>query len=202
LLKNEGGVLPLAKDAGRIHVAGLAADDIGMQCGGWTIDWQGGMGEVTTGGTTILEAIRQAAGAGTEVTFSLDGSGAEGADVGVVVIGERPYAEGRGDDMELRLGPEQVGTVRTMRDAGLPVVVVLVSGRPMIVDDVIQMADAFVAAWLPGTEGAGVADVLFGDYAPTGKLPYTWPVSTEQIPINVGDTEYDPLFPFGFGLSY
>jgi beta-glucosidase len=202
VLKNEGGVLPLSKDAGRIHVAGPGADDIGMQCGGWTIDWQGGLGEVTTGGTTILEGIRQAVGAGTEVTFSLDGSGAEGADVGVVVIGERPYAEGVGDDLNLTLSPDQVGVVETMRNAGLPIVVVLISGRPMIVNEVIQLSDAFVAAWLPGTEGAGVADVLFGDYAPMGKLSYTWPVSTTQIPINIGDTEYDPLFEFGFGLGY
>jgi len=118
------------------------------------------------------------------------------------VIGERPYAEGVGDDMNLTLSPDQVGAVETMRNAGLPVVVVLISGRPLIVNDVLHLADAFVAAWLPGTEGAGVADVLFGDYAPTGKLSYTWPVSTTQIPINIGDSEYDPLFEFGFGLSY
>jgi beta-glucosidase len=202
LLKNEGGVLPLSRNASRIHVAGPAADDIGMQCGGWTIGWQGGMGEVTIGGTTILEGIRQAVGSGTEVTFSLDGSGAEGADVGVVVIGERPYAEGRGDDFDLRLGADQQTAIRAMRDAGVPFVVVLISGRPMIVDDVLYVADAFVAAWLPGTEGTGVADVLFGDYAPTGKLSYTWPRSTVQIPINIGDAEYDPLFPIGYGLSY
>jgi beta-glucosidase len=202
LLKNDGGVLPLTKNATRIHVAGPAADDIGMQCGGWTIDWQGGTGEVTTGGTTILEGIRGAVGSGTEVTFSLDGSGAEGADVGIAVIGERPYAEGRGDDMVLSLGLDQQDVVRLMQNAGLPVVVVLVSGRPLIVEDILNLSDAFVAAWLPGTEGAGVADVLFGDYAPTGKLSYTWPRSTLQIPINVGDSDYDPLFPIGFGLSY
>jgi len=202
LLKNEGGVLPLAKDAGRIHVAGPGADDIGMQCGGWTIDWQGGMGEVTPGGTTILAGIRQAVEPGADVTFSADGSGAEGADVGVVVIGEHPYAEGVGDNLTLTLDANQVAIVQRMKDAGLKVVVVLISGRPMIVNDVLDMADAFVAAWLPGTEGAGVADVLFGDYAPTGKLSYTWPRSIDQLPINVGDAEYDPLFPLGFGLSY
>jgi beta-glucosidase len=202
LLKNEGGMLPLAKDVARIHVAGPAADDIGRQCGGWTISWQGARGEVTVGGTTILAGIRQAVGAETEVTFSLDGSGAAGADVGIAVIGEQPYAEGLGDNMYLTLDLDQVATVQRMRDAGLPVVVVLISGRPMIVNDVLEMADAFVAAWLPGTEGAGVADVLFGDYAPTGKLSYTWPRSTDQIPINVGDAVYDPLFPFGYGLSF
>jgi beta-glucosidase len=202
LLKNEGGVLPLTKDIGRIHVAGPAADDIGRQCGGWTITWQGERGEVTTGGTTILSGIRQAVGSGTEVTFSLDGSGAVGADVGVVVVGEQPYAEGLGDNMFLTIDPDQVETIRRMKDAGQPVVVVLISGRPMVVNDVLDMADAFVAAWLPGTEGTGVADVLFGDYAPTGKLSFTWPRSTEQLPINVGDADYEPLFPLGYGLSY
>ena len=89
-----------------------------------------------------------------------------------------------------------------MKAAGIPVVVVLVSGRPLILGDVLDEADALVAAWLPGTEGEGVADVLFGDYAPTGKLSFTWPRSMDQIPINVGDAVYDPLFPYGFGLTY
>ncbi|UCG89130.1 MAG: glycoside hydrolase family 3 C-terminal domain-containing protein [Gemmatimonadota bacterium] len=202
LLKNEGAVLPLAKNAARIHVAGPAADNIGRQCGGWTISWQGASGELTTGGTTILEGIRQAVDAGTEVTFSLDGSGAAGADVGIAVIGEQPYAGGPGDDGYVTLDLDQVAAVQTMKDAGLPVVVVLISGRPMIVNDVLDMTDVFVAAWLPGTEGAGVADVLFGDYAPTGKLSYTWPRSIDQIPINIGDDVYDPLFRLGYGLSY
>lgn len=200
LLKNEGDVLPLS-GAGRIHVAGVAADDIGIQSGGWTIDWQGGVGEITPGGTTILEGI-QAAAADAEVTYDVDGASAAGADVGIIVIGERPYAEGVGDDMDLSLDSAEVATVRAVADAGIPVVVVLISGRPLIIDDVLETADAFVAAWLPGTEGAGVADVLFGDYAPTGTLSFTWPRSTDQIPINVGDEEYDPLFPLGYGLSY
>jgi beta-glucosidase len=157
---------------------------------------------VTTGGTTVLDGIRRAVGSGTEVTFSADGSGAAGADAGVVVIGEQPYAEGLGDDLELTLDAEQLAIVQRMKDAGIPVVVVLVSGRPLIVNEVLEMADAFVAAWLPGTEGNGVADVLFGDYAPTGTLSFSWPASVEQIPINLGDTEYDPLFPVGYGLSY
>jgi beta-glucosidase len=202
LLKNDGGALPLSKESGRIHVAGVAADDIGIQCGGWTIQWQGQAGDVTIGGTTILEALRAAAGGGAEVTYSADGSGAAGADVAVVVIGEMPYAEGVGDRMDLSLDPEQVAMVQRVADNGIPVVVVLVTGRPLIITDLLEMADAFVAAWLPGTEGDGVADVLFGDYAPTGTLPYTWPRSNDQIPINVGDEDADPLFPFGFGLSY
>jgi beta-glucosidase len=201
LLKNDAKTLPLSKQAKRIHVAGKNADDIGNQAGGWTIDWQGKSGAVTTGGTTILAAMKKAA-PGAQITYSLDGSGAEGADVGVVVIGETPYAEMMGDRADLSLDSADVAAVRTMKAAGIPVVVVLVSGRPMILGDVLGQADALVAAWLPGTEGDGVADVLFGDYKPTGKLSFSWPRSMAQIPINVGDADYDPLFPYGYGLSY
>lgn len=201
LLKNERAVLPLSKTAARIHVAGKNADDLGHQSGGWTIDWQGKSGAVTPGGTTILAAIRKAASPSTRVTFAQDGSGAAGADVGVVVIGETPYAEMQGDRLDLSLDPADVAAVRRMKAAGIPVVVVLVSGRPLIAGEVLDAADAFVAAWLPGTEGDGVADVLFGDYRPTGKLPYTWPRSNAQLPINHGDGK-DPLFPLGFGLTY
>jgi beta-glucosidase len=201
LLKNEGA-LPLSRQAARIHVVGVAADDIGIQSGGWTIDWQGRTGEVTTGGTTILEALRSAAGPGTEVTWSADGAGAEGADAVVVVIGEEPYAEMVGDRLDLTLPIDQRALVERMAATGVPTTVVLISGRPLIINDALARADAFVAAWLPGTEGDGVADVLFGDHAPTGKLPYTWPRSMDQLPLNVGDDDYEPLFPFGFGLSY
>ncbi len=201
LLKNERKTLPLAKSAKRIHVGGKSADNLGNQCGGWTIDWQGKPGAVTPGGTTILAAIRKAAGAA-QVTFSLDGSGAQGAGVGVVVIGETPYAEMNGDRKDLVLAPEDVKAVTNMKAAGIPVVVVLVSGRPMILDGVLDKADALIAAWLPGTEGDGVADVLFGSYKPTGKLSHSWPRSTAQIPINKGDKNYDPLFAYGYGLSY
>jgi beta-glucosidase len=201
LLKNDAKTLPLSKQAKRIHVAGKNADDIGNQAGGWTIDWQGKSGAVTTGGTTILAAMKKAA-PGAQITYSLDGSGAAGADVGVVVIGETPYAEMMGDRADLSLDSADVAAVRTMKAAGIPVVVVLVSGRPMILGDVLGQADALVAAWLPGTEGDGVADVLFGDYKPTGKLSFSWPRSMAQIPINVGDADYDPLFPYGYGLSY
>jgi beta-glucosidase len=202
LLKNENNALPLSKSLARIHVGGKNADDIGNQCGGWTIDWQGKSGNVTTGGTTILKAIRDTVSRKTKVTFSKDGSGAEGADVGVVVVGETPYAEMQGDREDLSLAPEDVAAIETMKKAGIPVVVILVSGRPMIVENVLGSADAFIAAWLPGTEGQGVADVLFGDYKPTGKLPMTWPRSMAQIPINKGDASYDPLFAYGYGLSY
>ena len=201
LLKNDKKALPLSKTAKRIHVAGKSADDIGNQCGGWTISWQGESGPVTTGGTTILAAMRAAAGDG-RITYAKDGSGAAGADVGVVVVGETPYAEYKGDRDDLSLAQEDRDAIANVKKAGIPVVVVVVSGRPLILGDALGMADALVAAWLPGTEGQGVADVLFGDTKPGGKLPFTWPRSMDQIPINVGDARYDPLFAYGFGLTY
>jgi beta-glucosidase len=202
LLKNRNQVLPLKKTAARIHVGGKSADDLGNQCGGWTIDWQGKSGEVTPGGTTVLAAIRQAVGKGTQVTFSKDGTGAAGATVGVVVIGEQPYAEGNGDRTDLALAQEDVDAVANMKAAGIPVVAILFSGRPMILGGVLDQADAVVAAWLPGTEGEGIADVLFGDFRPTGKLSFAWPRSMAQVARHPGDKEYDPLFAFGYGLSY
>ena len=202
LLKNEKNTLPLSKRLARIHVGGKSADDIGNQCGGWTIDWQGKSGDITTGGTTILKAIQSVVSPATKVTFTKDGSGASGADIGIVVIGETPYAEGRGDKEDLALDAADVSAIRNMKQAGIPVVVVLLSGRPMIINDALAQCDSFVAAWLPGTEGLGVTDVLFGDYRPTGKLSFTWPRSMAQIPINVGDANYDPLFKYGFGLTF
>jgi beta-glucosidase len=201
LLKNDKHALPLSKTAKRIHVAGKSADDIGNQCGGWTITWQGKSGSPTTGGTTVLAALRGAA-KGTEITYSKDGSGAAGADVGVVIVGETPYAEGFGDRRDLTLAQEDLDAIANVKKAGIPVVVVLFSGRPMILGEALTSADALVAAWLPGTEGQGVVDVLLGDYKPTGKLSFTWPRSMEQLPINVGDATYDPLFAYGYGLTY
>jgi len=201
LLRNEGRVLPLSKMTRRIHVAGKNADDLGNQCGGWTITWQGSSGAITTG-TTILQAIRAAVLGGTEVTYSRDGSGAAGAVAGIVVIGETPYAEGAGDRTDLSLSAEDVAAVRAVKSAGVPTVVVLVSGRPLILGDIERLADAIVAAWLPGTEGGGVADVLFGDYAPAGRLNHSWPRSMSQVPINVGDPGYDALYPYDYGLTY
>jgi beta-glucosidase len=202
LLKNANHALPLSKTAARIHVAGKSADDMGNQCGGWTIDWQGKSGDVTPGGTTVLAAIKKAASKSTQVTFSKDGTGAAGATVGVAVIGERPYAEGDGDRADLKLAQEDVDAVTNMKAAGIPVVAILFSGRPMIINEILDKVDAFVAAWLPGTEGDGIADVLFGDYKFKGKLSHSWPRNMPQVPINIGDKVYDPLFPYGFGLSY
>jgi beta-glucosidase len=201
LLKNERAALPLSRKAKRIHVAGASADDLGNQCGGWTIKWQGQSGPITQG-TTVLAALRQLAGPDTQITYSTDGSGAEGADAVVVVVGETPYAEMFGDRRTLELSKGDADTIAQAKKADIPVVVVLFSGRPLVITDALAAADAFVAAWLPGTEGLGIADVLFGDYKPTGKLPVTWPTSIDQLPINLGDAKYEPLFPFGYGLTY
>jgi hypothetical protein len=197
LLENNG-VLPLSKSS-RVFVAGKSADNIGYQCGGWTINWQGGSGNITPG-TTILEGIEAAVtDAGGSVTFSEDGSGSAGHDVAIVVIGETPYAEWLGDDAALALDSTDLACLDRIGD--IPTVVVLVSGRPLMITDRLRDWDAVVAAWLPGTEGDGVSDVLFGDHDFIGKLPHSWPVSIAQVPINVGDTGYDPLFPYGYGLT-
>ncbi|MBX3058042.1 MAG: glycoside hydrolase family 3 C-terminal domain-containing protein, partial [Anaerolineae bacterium] len=196
LLQNENETLPLAKDA-RIFVAGPFADDIGVQSGGWTIEWQGKPGSITAG-TTILEAI-EATAVG-EVQFNRFGRFENfdpPADVGIVVLGELPYAEGRGDAADLSLSASDVELIRRVGEQAERVVVILLSGRPLIITDALPLADAWVAAWLPGTEGQGIADNLFGDHPFTGKLPYTWPASMDQLPLGAGG---EPLFPFGFGL--
>jgi len=199
LLKNESGVLPLKKSA-KVHLAGKSADDLGIQCGGWTISWQGASG-LQIDGTTIRQGFERVVGA-QAVRYSRDGTGAKGAHVGVAVIGELPYAELKGDRQDLALDVDDVKAVQNLKAAGLPVVVVLVTGRPLILEPILAAADAILVAWLPGTEGNGVTDVLFGDHPPTGKLSHSWPRSMEQIPINVGDANYDPLFPYDFGLTY
>ncbi|HEX7505987.1 MAG TPA: glycoside hydrolase family 3 N-terminal domain-containing protein [Polyangia bacterium] len=194
LLKNDKNVLPLKKDA-KVSVAGAKANDMGAQCGGWTMGWQGRLGAVATG-TTIQRAIERAVASHTLVSAAVQ------ADVVVVVVGEVPYAEGAGDSKDLTLTSADRGAIANARKSGKPVVTVLLTGRPIIVEDWLPLTDALVVAWLPGSEGDGVADVLFGDYKPTGKLPHSWPRSMSQIPINQGDAKYDPLFPYGFGLSY
>ena len=197
LLKNKNNILPIPKSGKTIIVAGKGADDVGMQSGGWTISWQGGMGQ-TTNGTTILDAIKSAVDPGTVVEYTPDGTSFTG-DLAVVVVGEKPYAEMIGDRKDLKLDNEDLEVIKRFTDNDIPVVVVLLSGRPMIVTDEVGKWDGFIAAWLPGTEGTGVADVLFGDYKPTGKLSFSWPKSMNQFPIDPND---DHLFSFGFGLSY
>lgn len=199
LLKNAGGVLPLRKSQ-KVYVAGSNADDIGNQTGGWTLTWQGSSGDITEG-TTILEGMRKEGG---DVTYSKDASApTAGHDVGVVVVGETPYAEGQGDvgnGHDLELSAADKAAVDTVCGA-MKCAVLIVSGRPQLIGDRLGDIDALVASWLPGSEGDGVADVLYGRRAFTGQLPLTWPRSEAQLPINVGDTAYDPQFPYGWGLT-
>jgi beta-glucosidase len=202
VLKNSAGILPLAREDNRIFVAGKSADNIGNQSGGWTISWQGSSGNITPG-TTILQGIRNTVAPSTTVTYSANGSGIDSSyRVAIAVVGETPYAEGRGDRPgSMGLDSTDLNTIATLRASGVPVVVVLVSGRPLDIASQIGNWDALVASWLPGTEGQGVADVLFNVVAPTGKLPVTWMQSASQQPINDGDGK-TPLFPYGFGLTY
>ncbi|XP_051178308.1 uncharacterized protein [Lolium perenne] len=196
-------LLPLPKKAGKILVAGSHADNLGNQCGGWTITWQGLTGNNNTAGTTILSAIKSTVDPSTQVVFSENPDSttlSDKYDYAIVVVGEPPYAETFGDSLNLTIpapGPSVIQSVCM----SIKCVVVLISGRPLVVEPYIGAIDAFVAAWLPGTEGQGVADVLFGDYGFSGKLARTWFKSVDQLPMNVGDKHYDPLFPFGFGLT-
>ncbi len=198
VLKNERGALPIRPGA-RVHLCGFRADDLGVQCGGWSVGWKGHRGRFTDG-TTIREALAQALGG--RLDFSTDASGAAAADLVVAVVGEDPYAEGSGDRAKLELSSDDRALVETARRSGKPLVILLLAGRPLILGDLLDAASAVVVAWLPGTEGTGVADVLTGAAKPTGKLPCSWPRSMAQIPVNAGDPNYDPLFPFGFGLSW
>ncbi|HEY5881394.1 MAG TPA: glycoside hydrolase family 3 protein, partial [Nakamurella sp.] len=222
LLKNSGNALPLKKNA-NIYVAGRNADDIGNQSGGWTLTWQGFSENNPKDveqqpGTSILDGIRQVAPKA-QVTYSVDGTApTNGADVAVVAVGETPYSEGFGDvggpqwgfdpadggvlrePKSLELQQQDRDTVKRVCGQVKTCVVLVVSGRPQIVTDLLGNVDALVASWLPGTEGAGVADVLFGRQGFTGKLPVSWPKTAAQEPINIGDRNYDPLYRYGFGL--
>ncbi|HDS1213922.1 TPA: exo 1,3/1,4-beta-D-glucan glucohydrolase [Stenotrophomonas maltophilia] len=213
LLKNQNGLLPLSPKQ-RILVAGDGADDVGKQAGGWTLNWQG------TGTTrkdfpnadTIYEGIaRQARAAGGEAVLAVDGRYAVKPDVAVVVFGEDPYAEFQGDRPTLAYKPgneTDLALLKRLKAEGIPVVAVFLSGRPLWVNREINAADAFVAAWLPGSEGAGIADVLLRgsdgrvQHDFKGKLSFSWPRTATQYANNVGQKDYDPLFAFGFGLTY
>ena len=230
LLKNENAHLPLAKDQ-RILVTGKNAHNTGHQCGGFTIAWQGTSGnEFVIGGTSIWEGIQQIA-ANAVLSADGSGHDADPAlhDVAIVVIGETPYAEGMGDirtgdDVIVQAGsqingllkvlepygntmlladlhPEDLQTITNITARGVPVITVFVAGRPLVTNQELDASSAFVAAWLPGSEGQGVADVLFGDHDFSGKLSFSWPKTVDKTP-NIGDTDYDPLFPYGFGLTY
>lgn len=198
LLKNKRHTLPLSKNLKHLFVVGEAADSLGRQCGGWTVSWQGS-GNVTRG-TTVLQAIRDAVSPETQVTFSPDGNDIQDADAVVVVVGEKPYAEGLGDRTNLDLSVTDAALIEKAKSSGAPVTTILFSGRPMILGHSLKASDAFIAAWLPGTEGEGVADVLFGDFAPTGKLPREWPRNDRQFAAD--KMHGKPLFPLGYGMTY
>jgi beta-glucosidase len=213
LLKNDTGVLPVRASA-RILVAGDAADDIGRQAGGWTLNWQG-QGNANADfphGQSILGGIAEAVRAGGgEVEFSPDGDFRHRPDVAIVVFGETPYAEFQGDVPSLEFEPgdkRALALLDALKSRGVPVVSVFLSGRPLWVNPEINASDAFVAAWLPGAEGGGVADVLIGDSsgAPRfefrGRLPSSWPRRVDRPSGHRGDPGYDPQFPYGYGLSY
>ena len=213
LLKNNHGVLPLDPSK-RILIAGEAADSFSRQCGGWTLTWQGAglSNDLFPNGETILagfeEAIESAGGA---PVYSPDGSYKEEPDAAIFVFGEKPYAEFQGDIPTVDYGGRDAALLtrmKALKDAGVPVVSVFLSGRPLWVNPELNASDAFVAAWLPGTEGGGIADVLLRkpdgavNYDFRGKLSFSWPASPTQTPLNVGDRDYEPLFAYGFGLTY
>ncbi len=205
LLKNDNSTLPAAKDTPLIYVAGQGADDIGMQCGGWTTEWQGKSGDIQPG-TTILQGIQAAVSKNAKVEYNVRGEFDRMADIGIIVVGEQPYAEGVGDAAGLSLSQADVQAITNLRAHSQKLVVIILSGRPLVITGQFKMVDAWVAAWLPGTEGAGVTDVLFGDYPFTGKLPYTWPRTNEQLPVNKNNAAKlngcdAPLFPYGYGLG-
>jgi beta-glucosidase len=198
LLKNAGAALPLSPHMTRLLIAGAGADDIGLQCGGWTIEWQGGRGAITPG-TTLLQGIAEILAPGSSVAYRPDGDfEAEHGDVGIVVLSEQPYCEGEGDRYDLTLLPEEVELVRRVRRQCDLLILVIYSGRPLIIGDVLDSCDAIVASWLPGTEADGIADVLFGKLPFTGRLPYEWPETMEQVSSPNG---HAPLFALSFGLT-
>lgn len=208
LLKNgesaDEPLLPLPKKASKVLVAGSHADNLGFQCGGWTIEWQGLSGDNLTSGTTILAAIKNTVDQKTKVIFEENPSAefvkSNKFSYAIVIVGEHPYAETQGDNLNLTIPEPGPSTLSNVCGA-VRCVVIVISGRPVVIQPYMERIDALVAAWLPGTEGQGVVDVLFGDYGFTGKLARTWFKTVDQLPMNVGDLHYDPLFPFGFGLT-
>ena len=197
VLKNEN-LIPISKESKSIVVAGRGADNLGMQCGGWTINWQGGQGDITIG-TTILDGIKESVSTETKVIHSKDGTdlGNVSGDLAIVVIGEDPYTEFFGDKDNLDLLEEDIQTINNLKDKGYKVLVLLISGRPMNIADHLDNWDGFAAIWLPGTEGNGVSDILFGDFQSTGKLSYPWPINAED---GANAPENDLLYNIGFGL--
>jgi len=213
LFKNNGGLLPLDRSQ-KVLVAGDGAHNIGKQCGGWTLTWQGTgtANEDFPDGSSIWNGIKKVVeGAGGAAILSEDGSFRSKPDVAVVVFGEDPYAEFQGDRETLDYGfsrPDDLKLLARLQKAGVPIVSIFLSGRPMWVNPELNASDAFVAAWLPGSEGDGVAEVIFKSadgtihYDFKGVLAHSWPKTAVQQALNIGDDDYDPLFAYGFGLTY
>nr|CAA46499.1 1,4-B-D-glucan glucohydrolase [Cellvibrio japonicus] len=213
LLKNKNNLLPLARQQ-TVLVTGDGADNSGKQSGGWSVSWQG-TGNTNAdfpGATSIYAGINAVVEqAGGKTLLSDDGSFSEKPDVAIVVFGEDPYAEMQGDVGNMAYKPRDTSDwelLKKLRSQGIPVVSLFISGRPLWVNREINASDAFVAVWLPGTEGQGIADVIFRNaqgeinYDVKGRLSFSWPKRPEQTPLNRGDANYDPLFPYGYGLSY
>lgn len=210
LLKNKNAILPLSKETKKIVVVGEHANSSGLQSGGWTVNWQG-THKNYKGATTILNGIKKLA----KGTIVYDKDATQNhfdADVAIIVVGENPYAEFFGDighesnTLQLTLTETHQKYLKTYQEKGIKTIVVLVSGRPLVVTKQIQKSDAFIAAWLIGSEGKGVAEVLFGDYNFSGKLPHSWPKSVEDFKGKYGPNFWDdsikPLYPLGYGLKY
>ena len=207
LLKNESSLLPLSPDTPYILIAGSAAHNIGRQMGAWSVEWQGIDGNQSVVGTSVLEGIIDHVSSKTKVEYDLLGNftlAGKKAPVGIAVVGEKPYAEGWGDAEYPTLSEEDLLAVKNLQAHAEKVVVVIISGRPLLIANEIDSFDALVAAWLPGSEGVGVADGLFGNTPFTGALPIPWPHHSEQLPIQSDDTTADNtsvLFPRQFGLT-
>ena len=264
LIKNESNILPLKKNE-NLTIVGSGANNLGMQNGGWTVEWQGkirpdfkildknGNGTIKPkevnsyfkgiydskydsgaansffknmdkdsngsvnqeefqgyeksspfqpNGTSILSAILEASDESGLVTYDPSANNLSKEDIVIAVIGEYPYAEGYGDNPSIELNSHDKAVLERCYESGNQMIVIMLSGRPLVINNHVKKWNGFIAAWLPGMAGEGVSDVVFGDYSPTGKLSFSWPRNTGQLPLNEGDLNYDPLFPFGHGLTY
>jgi beta-glucosidase len=208
LLKNENELLPIKTSTKSIRVAGSAADNVGKQAGAWSVEWQGVDGNWLPNSTSILAGIKEVAGSRSQVEYNQQGNflaGSPKADIGIAVVGESPYAEGWGDNPSPSLSEEDINAIKNLKENSKSLIVILVTGRPLIITDQIKDWDALVVAWLPGSEGAGIADVLFGNKKFSGTLPLPWPSTINQLPISPnGKTAEgsEVLFPRSFGLKY
>lgn len=206
LLKNKGSLLPLPKDTKRVLVAGSGADNVGRQSGAWTVEWQGVDGNWMPGGTSILQGIRDAVEGNSAVEYeknAMFSSSSSKADIGIAVVSEKPYAEGWGDNANPTINDEDLAVIEKLKNSSEKIIVIIISGRPLFISEQLPSWDAVVVVWLPGSEGAGVADVLFGNKPFTAKLPITWPSNIQQVPVRADGSTKDssrPLFERGFGL--